>query len=265
MIWTNGPSGNDTPYQPGLFANSVYMIQPGTTTTPSVFGGPAATTVATVSHPAALEPYGLYTNYVPVNTATTTTGASGPNQAFRPTKVGGGWYFRARLAFPTASTAGEQPSYGNSRIFVGLTANTLAAQVASENPAGDWCGFLFQSGSGSSAVTGKYPTGSWLFTTKDNVTQTSASLNFTFASGTMMDFIIYMPPFPTTGSIYYRISRLDTGQYVEGEAATASWSLPRGGTVMKAGYQLARAGFTGPASGVNNRGIIAKLMYLETD
>lgn len=105
--------------------------------------GDTATSVGTISTPIVLEIYGKMSNFRNSNNANATTGSSFTDLQFlRGTIPTGqnGFYFFVRLAFSDASYNQVGANTGT-RIFVGLTNQSLAQSVQSVNPAGSRIGF----------------------------------------------------------------------------------------------------------------------------
>jgi hypothetical protein len=180
-------------------------------------------------------------NQVTAATANATAG-TGSNTApyFRGSVVGSnGFFFQARMAFPDATSTGL-------RAFVGFTSGTMAASVASDNPAGSNAGWVYST---SGAYTG------WKFLTKDGTNVATTSTILPFAVGAIMDFFIYCPPYPNNGTIYYRIDNVSSSTSAEGSTST---NLPLSTTAMRAGFQISNIA----ASARNVR--IGRL-YVETD
>lgn len=239
-----GPSGISSPMQPGLFQNSVWLVQPNTTTSLSAIGGPV-TSVGTISHiTPASNTNGYCANIVSAATAGSTAGTGHGFNVYNlssDASAAGGFFFVTRLWYPDAN-------YGTgatgSRHFVGFTDQTMAVAVSADNPAGNRLGFTLSTNLSET---------NWMFTSKNGTTETRVSTGMAFTVGKLYDFFIYARPGGTT--VYWRIDNLTDGTTFEGEATT---TLPGTGIYMKAGFQLAT--LTTVA-----RNVRMKKIYIETD
>lgn len=239
-----GPSGLHSPIQPAVFQNSLWLVQPNTTTTVSAIGG-SVTSVGTISHPAPSSvSNGYCTNFVSGAVAGNTAGTG---QAVAPLNLSsgvascGGFFFVTRLWYPDANYGAGATG---SRHFVGVTDQTMAVSVGADNPAGSRLGF---------ALSTNLSETDWMFTSKDGTTETRVSTGMTFVVGKLYDFFIYARPGATT--VYWRIDNITDDTTFEGEAMT---TLPGTGTYMRAGFQLAT--LTTVA-----RNVRVKKIYVETD
>lgn len=239
-----GPSGLNSPLQPAIFQNSLWLVQPNTSTTVSSVGG-AVTTVGTISTitPAA-NTYGLASNFVSTNTTNATAGtgqAVAPLNTSTTAVANGGFFFVCRLFFPDSN-------YGTgatgSRFFVGVTSNTMAVAVGADDPAGSRMGF---------AMSTNLSDTDWQFSTKDGATQDKNNTGMTFAVNTLYDFYIFMTPDGTT--CYWRIDDLTNSTTNEGSTTTR---LPASSTYMRGGFQIATLTTTA-------RNVRMKKLYIETD
>ncbi len=244
MLKFQGPSGLSSPLQPGLFQNSLWLVQPNTTTSVSAIGG-AVTSVGTLSTPtAAAGSHGICTNFVSANTSGATAGTgtglvpyctgSGP-------AANGGFFVAQRLWYPDAN-------YGSgatgSRHFVGVTDQTMAVSVGADDPAGNRIGV---------AMSTNLSETNWMLTTKNGATETRASTGMAFAVSKLYDFYFFFPPGGSTA--YWRIDNLTDSTTAEG---STSATLPGSGVYMRAGFQLATLTTTA-------RNVRMKKIYVETD
>lgn len=244
MIKFKGPSGLDSPLQPAIFQNSVWLVQPNTTTTVSAIGG-AVTSTGTISHVTPTSSTNGYcSNFVSGAVAGNTTGTGHAVAPFNLSNVvaaAGGFFFVTRLWYPDAN-------YGSgatgSRHFVGLTDQSMANSVGADNPAGNRLGF---------ALSTNLSETNWMFTSKDGTTETRVSTGMAFAVGKLYDFFIFVKPGGTTVS--WRIDNLTDSTTFEGDATT---NLPGTAVYMRAGFQLVT--LTTVA-----RNIRMKKIYVETD
>jgi hypothetical protein len=227
MVKVKSSSGVQYSLQPSLFENNVAIIAPNTTTSVTTLGT-NVTNTGTLSHPAATEAVGYMTNFasgaVIGNTAGTGTGNT---NFFRGSTSGAnGFFFFARLQFPDALANYANTTTG-SRIFVGLTNQTMATSVGSDDPAGHRAGF-------SLVPARDTPSFNWKFSTKDNTTQSVADLGVAFAVSKVYDFYIYVAP--QGGTIYYRLDNLTDNVTTNGSTSS---NLPGGSTALRAGFQIA--------------------------
>jgi hypothetical protein len=239
MLTSRANVGANYALQPALFQKQVFLVTPGSGTTPNVFGN-TLTTVGTVSH-VITEQLGHMVNFVSGAVAGNTAGTGGNTTPYVIGTQSGsnGFFMQTRLAFPDATSTGI-------RAFVGLTSGTMAASVSADNPAGSGVGFQYS--------TARADTG-WKFMTDDGTTQTVTTTLTPFGVSKIMDFYIYVPAFPNNTVLYYRIDNITDGLSVEG---TTSTTLPAGATQMRAGFQ------------VNNITAVARnvrmgRLYVETD
>jgi hypothetical protein len=230
MLRQQGPSGLSTPLQPSFFQNNIMMINASATTSITSIGNTLTSASGqTISHPAATAAYGFMANMASASTAGSLAG-TGFNGAhyIRGTNSNDacGFFYSARLAFPDSDYNGTTGATG-SRIFVGLTNQTMANSVASDDPAGHFCGF-FRRHVGSGAQDAN-----WLFATKNNVTLNPVSTGLAFAPEKVYDFYIFCAPAGT--EIFWRIDNI-TDQTSESGSTTAF--LPDVSIYMRAGFQL---------------------------
>jgi hypothetical protein len=134
----------------------------------------------------------------------------------------GGFYFTGRFLTTTPVS-----SYDESRVFVGLTNQTLAASVASDNPAGHYCGFFRRNVGGGATDT------NWQFATKNNVTLSLTNTGLAFLASKVYDFYIFCPL--KSSQIFWRIDNVTDGTTEEGSTTT---NIPDATILMRAGFQL---------------------------
>jgi len=236
-----GPSGLDSPLQPAFFQNTVWMAVPNTTTSLSTFGG-AVTSVGTISTPTPTSAsYGLASNFATAATLNATAGTGTALAYFYTEGTGSGFFVVQRLWWPDAN-------YGDgdtgSRFFVGLTTQTMAQSVGSDNPVGSRVGFAISTGLSETE---------WMLTTSNGIAETRVSTGMTFAPNELCDFYLFMPPDGT--QLSWRINNLETKTEVSG---STSATLPGAGVLMRAGFQIATRAATA-------RNVRMKKIYVETD
>jgi hypothetical protein len=253
MLKAVSPAGRDYPLQPSFFQNTIALIGTNTGSTLTTFGG-ATSSAGTISHPVKTEILGYMTNFVTAATASATSG-TGNNlgQWHRGSVVGGanGFFVFQRLAWPDASydQAGTGTGTGT-RSFVGLTLNVLPSSVTSDTPAGDIAGFIRRHTDLPGAQDAN-----WQFQTRDNLLSNTVDTGMAFAPNKVYDFYIYCRPHPDNGTIFWRIDNITDGTTFEGNTST---NLPRGTSVLRAGFQL----FTANAVARNIR---MNRIYCEAD
>jgi hypothetical protein len=219
-------TGNISPIQPSLFENQVAIINAGSGTALNSFGT-GVTSVGTLSHPAVTESTGYMVNFVSAGTSGSTAG-TGTNAAmfFRGTGTGAnGFFYQARVYFPDAQAKYAHTTTG-SRIFAGLTDQTMANTVGSDNPTGNRAGFSLVPARDTAAFN-------WKFVTKDGTTESVSDTGVAFTAQKVYDLYIYTPKAGTT--IHWRINNITDGVVTEG---TVTNNLPTGSTAMRAGVQI---------------------------
>lgn len=239
-----GPSGLDSPVQPAIFQNSMFLVQPNTTTSVSAVGG-SVTSVGTLSHVTpSSSTFGHATNFVSGATGGSTAGTG---DALARCTLGsgaaacGGFFISMRLFFPDAN-------YGTTstgaRFFVGLTDRTLAQSVGSDNDSGNRMGF---------ALSTNLSETNWMISARDGTTENRVSTGMAFTVNNLYDFYLFAPPGGT--SIGWRIDNLSAATTAEG---TQTSNIPGSAVYMRAGFQIAT--LTTVA-----RNVRMKKIYVETD
>jgi hypothetical protein len=222
-----GPSGLSTPLQPSFFQNNIMMINTNTTTSVTSIGN-TVTSVGTLSHPTPTLLYGYMTNFATAATGGATAGTGNASLLWARTTNpldASGFFFNTRLALPDSSYNETGASTGT-RIFVGLTNQTMAAAVGVNDPAGTRIGFSRLHVNGSTTDT------NWFLTSK-NASEDRIDTGLVFTPECVYDFYIFCPP---DGSfVGWRIDNVTLGTTAEGTTTT---QLPTIGTYMRAGFQL---------------------------
>jgi len=245
ILKTVGPSGLDTPYQPGLFANNIAMILPSTGATISTWGMPN-TTVGTATTPTIAN-----TNFksamrrVLVTSAGTANSASELRSAqmlvWRGNGAGlGGFFYAARFSVNSTTS--------NQRLFSGLINSTAATSTtAAPSAIINMIGVGWDSAVGNLQMMSNDGTG----------TATKVDLGASFPTNTttaVYELIMYAAP--NGSSVGYRVVRLDTGATTSG---TISADLPASG-LMLSHHQYMNNGGTAAAVALEvNR------VYVESD
>lgn len=243
-----GPSGIATPLQPSFFQNNIIIVAPGSATTLTTIGC-TLTSTGTISHPAITEAYGNMANIATAATTNATAGTGVSSTIFLRGSLSGGangFFYSARLAFPDASYDQTTTTTG-SRIFVGLTNQTMATSVGSDNPAGNYCGFFRRHVNAAAQDT------NWQFATKDGTTLNLSDTGLVFTAGKLYDFYIFCAP--TGNTIFWRIDNVTDNTTAEGSTSN---NLPGNTQLMRAGYQLATINAVA-------RNTMMQRIYVETD
>lgn len=217
-------SGMNLPYffQPSLFTRFIFMVYPSTTTTASSFGN-TLTSVGTISHPTPSVQSGVMINQVSAATANATAGTGSNATLFYRGMASGvntGFFYAARMTLPDAN-------YDGLRAFIGLTAGTLAATVAADDPGTDTCGFSF-------STTQANPK-NWLFSTKDGATRSTQDTGISCSGNRIFDMYIYSPPFPNNNVMYWTLHDVSWNRIANGYAIN---NLPRVNVALRAGLQI---------------------------
>lgn len=223
-----GPSGLTTPIQPSFFQNQIAIISAGSAAAMNIVGT-GLSSVGTLTHPAATEAYGYMTNFASAASANATCGTGDALVRWcRGSLAGGanGFFYSARIGLPDSSYNNTGASTG-SRIFAGLTDQTMAVSVGSGNPAGNRIGFSRQH------VNGLITDANWMITARDNVTEDRFSTGMAFAAEKVYDFYLFCPPQGST--VFWRIDNVTDGTSAEGSTST---NLPINTVMMRAGVQL---------------------------
>jgi hypothetical protein len=213
------------------------------TTSVNAFGN-TVTSAGTLSHPTATETYGWMTNFATAGTANSTAGTGNNGTLwFRGSTSGGanGFFYNARLAYPDSSYGAGATG---ARTFAGLTNQTMATMVGSDNPAGHYAGFQYSTNRGDT---------NWQFVTKDNTTQNATDTGLVFSAQKVYDVFIFCKPQCT--SISWRIDNVTDGTTAEGSTSS---NLPGTTTAMRAGFQLSTLTTTA-------RNIRMQRVYIEAD
>lgn len=246
MLRQLGPSGLSTPLQPSFFQNFITLIGPSASTALSTIGNTVAS-VGTISHPNPSEAYGYMANVASASTANATAGVGTSGTLWlRGALGGGGFFFAARLAFPDASYS-EGGAATGTRLFIGMTSNTMANAVTVNAPSGSNCGFQRLHVNGSTTDT------NWHFYTSNGVSIDRADTGLEFLPGKIYDAYIFCPP--SGNVISWRIDNLTDNLSATGETTT---HLPSPDALLRAGAQLQTVNAT-------VRNLRIQRIYIESD
>ncbi|MEO6109961.1 MAG: hypothetical protein ABIP50_03065 [Candidatus Saccharimonadales bacterium] len=239
-----GPSGLNSPLQPAIFQNSLWLVQPNTTSSVSAIGG-AVASAGTLSTPTPNSTsFGVSTNFLSGAVANNTAGTSqniAPLNTSSGVASNGGFFFVCRLWYPDANYGSGSTG---SRHFIGLSDQTFTATVTSDNPAGSRMGFAMSTNLGETTFQ---------FSTKNGTAETRTDTGVSLVSNNLYDFYIFLPAGGTTVS--WRIDNLSTSTITEGDTTS---TIPGTSTYLRAGFQLAT--LTTVA-----RNVRMKKIYVETD
>lgn len=245
MTKVKGASGLDFPLQPALFGNTVFMLTPNTTTSMSNIGGTITSGGTLSTFTPTATSYGLMSNFLSLAVATSPAGTGG---ALSPYIIGsgavghaGGWFSSSRCYYPDASYGTGSTGFVS---FIGMTDRTLAVALAIDNPIGSRIGFAFSTNLGET---------NFMFSTKNNITETRTSTTIPFVAQHMYDFYSFIAPSGTT--VAWRIDDLTAETTASG---TTSLTLPSATTLMK--YIAGIGTLTTTA-----RNFRIKKIYVETD
>lgn len=228
MLHSITEAGIVNPMQPAIFGNFQTLIDTQNTTAFNTMGN-GVTTVGTISHPAKTEARGFMGNVAittPAASATCGTGNRDVLWCRGSSGLSNGFFFMGRVLFPDASYDQTGATTG-SRIFVGLTAATMATVVAADTASTNTCGF-----SRRHTDTGAQDT-NWQFLTRAGGSPTLADTGMPFVVDHVYDMYIYCKPLGTT--VYWRIDDLTAGTSVEGNTSS---TLPIATTLMRGGVQV---------------------------
>ncbi len=229
LLRQKSPSGVSFSYQPGLFEQAISYESPNTGTGITSIGAgwaPQSTTGLTTT----VDQIFGYANTLTTaanNTTALTISELTNAQHFRGSQTNGsnGFFFVSRLGLPDA-----QPQLV-SRIWSGLTDQTLATMVASDTPTGNFAGYR---------VSATATDTTWKFVTRDG-TIAAAAINTgaTLTQNHVYDFYIYSPTYTSAASIttmYWRVDDLTAGTTFEGNTTS---NLPTGTVALRAGSGIA--------------------------
>jgi hypothetical protein len=239
-----GPSGLDSPVQPGLMANAVGIWLPNATTSITGWGIPAAIsatnstpTIATTNLWTAVRRWRSQTSTVAGNVAGTRSGA---DVVWRGNAAGtGGWYMAARCTAATTTAAG--------RMFVGLKNDTTITGNVNPSTLLDTAYFGFDSGQTT-----------WRFCTNDaTLSAACIDLGADFPNNLPADaFEFRMFTQPNSAEIFYFAQRIGTGAVAEGSVTT---DLPRNTTQLSVEFSV------GNGTDALANALECARMYLESD
>jgi hypothetical protein len=214
-------AGRAVPVQPAFYGNYFSLITPAVTTTVNVLAC-AVTSVGTLSHPTVVTGIGYMTNFASAASLNATAGTGNNAAAFLASD---GFYCAQRVYLPDASY-NESGATTGARLFAGLTSGSLAASVASDNPAGDFAGFVrFHTNAGLQQTN-------WHFATKDNATLNLIDTGMVFNPMHVYDIFIHGAP---GGAITWQIDDVTASTTATGATST---NLPTPTTLLRPGCQV---------------------------
>lgn len=201
-------------FQPSLYQNSVAMIGTGANAA-LTFIGTGALTSDGPGTSIGFQDLGYFVNFTP--TVTSSPKYTGNSEAFyyRGSAEGrNGYFFFARVAPDGNATT-------NMVYWAGLTDQTIANALLTNNPVGSRSGFAFSDGLGET---------NWMFSNRGGGTEDRNSTGIAVALDNVYDLYFYNPP---RGSmVTWRIDNLTAGTTAEGSSSTG---LPTSTVAMRAG------------------------------
>jgi hypothetical protein len=206
-----------------------FALFPGTSTTPEKFGAPFTST-GTLSHPSPTVAHGFHTAMATAASANATASVASTDtrwvvgDAINPWT---GFFMITRLCFPDASYANSGASTG-SRIFCGLTDQSVATILGSDNPAGHRFGFQYVN-----VNAGKTQT-TFQVSRRDGTTETLTNTTIAITQNKWYDFVLHIQPnYSSFTNVYAQIRDTVAGTvlYESGPLAT---NLPGATTFMRA-------------------------------
>lgn len=244
-----GPSGLDSPLQPGIWSNGMLIVTPASSTAYSTIGGPAPTSVGTVSTPALAAGSLRASTRRAILTSAATAGSASEMRiaqtvAMRGDAPGQGGFF-ATFRFGCSSAVAGQ------RVAVGMFGVTTAIAVTQDPAALTNCIFV-----GNAAADANLS----LMHNDASGTCTKVGLGALFPVPSSTNNAIYelvLFAAPNASTVGWRVIRLDTGDVASGTIVSAD--IPASTT------------FLAPHMYVNNNGVAASVildfyrLYIETD
>lgn len=229
LLRQKSSSGVSFSYQPAFFEQAISYQSPNTGTGITSIGAgwaPQSTTGLTTT----VDQIFGYANTLTTatNNITALTISELTNaQHFRGSSVNSsnGFFYVSRLGL-----SDTQPQLV-SRIWSGLTDQTLATMAGSDAPTGNFAGYRVSSTALDST---------WKFVTRDGTTAAAAiNTAATLVQNHVYDLYIYSPTYSSAASIttmYWRIDDLTAGTTFEGSTTT---NLPTGTVALRAGSGIA--------------------------
>ncbi len=253
MLSAKGSSGISYALQASLAQQSVFLVTPGSGTTTSSYSavGDALLAAGTLSTTTGVpsEAQGYMANVASAAVAGSAAGVSNAiNRYFRGSVANGadGFFYAFRFSLPDTLTNYTSNTTG-SRLFFGLTDQTLATMVASDTPTGNYVGISF-SGVRDNA------SGQFQILSRDGTTATNTATGVTLAVGKTYNIYLYSKPRDTT--VFWRIDNLTDGTTpVEGSKTT---NLPTNTVALRSMFDFA------PLTAVAHN-LRFQNLYVETD
>lgn len=213
---------NITNFLQSKFFNQVkFWVSTNNATALSVYGN-SVTSAGTVSHAGVSAESGRLAVVTSAAGAGSTAGTGSNATLFARGGLSGlntGFFFTATVAFTDSS-------YTSLRAFIGMTSDSLATMIASDNPTGSHVGFQYSTARGDSA---------WRFMSRDGSTQNLITTSIPFSQNILYRMSFYCPPFPNNGVIYWEIENVSFGRVDRG---TCTSNLPALNTLMRPGLQI---------------------------
>jgi hypothetical protein len=207
--------------QNALYDSSICIIATGSGSNLTNLGCEASSQ-GTVSHPAPGQTTAYMANFASAASTNAAAGtSSGTPSYFRGNVAGANGYFYYARGYLSNTLDKYADVSTGSRVFFGMTDQTLANAVASDDPSGNRSGFSMVPSRDTSAFN-------WQFVTKDGSTEHVTDTGVTLEVDKIYDFYIYVPKQGTT--IYWEIQNLTDSTSASG---TATNNLPIGFVAMR--------------------------------
>lgn len=223
------PDGTKRPFQSSLATMHQYIISTGGSTSLTALGCVVSTS-GTVSHPAVSNVYGNMFNII---SAASLNGTCGTGTSIAPVHASpglssaGGFFYYSRLAYPDSSYNNTVATTGT-RIWNGVTSNTLVTQTNGDTVSGAHAGFWRRHVNGGTLDT------NWQFATKATAgSQNTIDTGMAFTVQNVYDFWIYLAPGST--EIFWRVDNVTASTTAEGSTSTG---VPEATTALRAGNNI---------------------------
>jgi hypothetical protein len=252
MLTQKGASGVNYALQPSLFQQNIMLVTPGgsAAATLTSTGGQVTGSGTLNTSIAGTEAAGPMASYTSGAVASSPAGIAATNNSyFRGSLANGadGFFYLMRINLSDATLADYTSTTTGTRMFFGLTDQTMATMAASNTPAGNFAGFRF-----IPALDG----GVMQFVARDGTTLAApATTSTTLTSGKSYDMYVYCKPRDATNKVFWRIDNLTDGTSQEGSFTS---NLPTATTAMKP------MGMIAPMTAVA-RSFSFQRMYVESD
>ncbi len=213
MLAQKGSSGVSYALQPSFAQQNIMLVTPGGTAAATLTstGGQVTSSGTLNTSLASTEAAGSMASYTTTATGTPAGFAGANNQFFRGSVTNGadGFFYFARINLSDATLANYTSTTTGTRMFFGLTDQTMATMGASNAPTGNYVGFQFAPSRDAGVMQ---------LTSRDGTTQTQSTTGVTLAVAKTYDLYVYMKPRDST--MYWRMDNLTDGTTAEGSKIT---------------------------------------------